>query len=45
MVIFRAMAKIRFPARVQLISAMNPSPSGHYKNIHHRTTPQFYDIF
>lgn len=39
-IISRAMAKIRFPARVQLIAAMNPSPSGHYKGIHHRTTPQ-----
>lgn len=39
-VISRAMAKVRFPARVQLIAAMNPSPSGHYQGIHNRTAPQ-----
>ncbi|WP_437437123.1 ATP-binding protein [Serratia fonticola] len=30
-VISRASAKVRFPARVQLIAAMNPSPTGHYQ--------------
>ncbi|WP_320410060.1 hypothetical protein [Candidatus Williamhamiltonella defendens] len=31
MVISRAIAKIRFPVRVQLISVMHPSPSRYYK--------------
>ncbi|MFI8417237.1 YifB family Mg chelatase-like AAA ATPase [Serratia sp. NPDC078593] len=39
-VISRANAKVRFPARVQLIAAMNPSPTGHYQGIHNRTPPQ-----
>lgn len=39
-VISRANAKITFPACVQLIAAMNPSPTGHYQGIHNRTTPQ-----
>lgn len=39
-VISRASAKVRFPARVQLIAAMNPSPTGHYQGIHNRTPPQ-----
>lgn len=39
-IISRANAKIRFPARVQLIAAMNPSPTGHYQGIHSRTPPQ-----
>ncbi|QCR37585.1 YifB family Mg chelatase-like AAA ATPase [Nissabacter sp. SGAir0207] len=39
-VISRARAKICFPARVQLIAAMNPSPTGHYRGIHHRTSSQ-----
>ena len=30
-VISRANAKVCFPARVQLIAAMNPSPTGHYQ--------------
>lgn len=38
--ISRATAKVRFPARVQLIAAMNPSPTGHYQGIHNRTPPQ-----
>lgn len=38
--ISRAKAKISFPARVQLIAAMNPSPTGHYQGIHNRTNPQ-----
>lgn len=39
-VISRANAKITFPACVQLIAAMNPSPTGHYQGTHNRTTPQ-----
>lgn len=38
--ISRAKAKISFPARVQLIAAMNPSPTGHYQGIHNRSSPQ-----
>ncbi len=29
-IISRANAKIQFPARFQLVAAMNPSPTGHY---------------
>ncbi len=36
----RANAKVSFPARVQLIAAMNPSPTGHYQGIYSRTSPQ-----
>lgn len=39
-VISRANAKVTFPARFQLIAAMNPSPTGHYQGTHNRTTPQ-----
>lgn len=39
-IISRANAKIRFPARFQLIAAMNPSPTGHYTGTHNRTSPQ-----
>ncbi|MDF7671304.1 YifB family Mg chelatase-like AAA ATPase [Orbaceae bacterium ESL0721] len=39
-VISRANAKVKFPARFQLIAAMNPSPTGHYQGTHNRTTPQ-----
>ncbi|OCG58321.1 YifB family Mg chelatase-like AAA ATPase [Gilliamella sp. Nev3-1] len=39
-IISRANAKIKFPARFQLIAAMNPSPTGHYQGTHNRTTPQ-----
>ncbi|OOF70061.1 YifB family Mg chelatase-like AAA ATPase [Rodentibacter caecimuris] len=39
-IISRANAKIQFPARFQLIAAMNPSPTGHYTGSHNRTTPQ-----
>ncbi|WP_114194965.1 YifB family Mg chelatase-like AAA ATPase [Edaphovirga cremea] len=39
-VISRTRAKVCFPARVQLITAMNPSPTGHYQGIHNRTQPQ-----
>jgi len=38
--ISRAQAKVRFPARFQLIGAMNPSPSGDYQGIHSRSSPQ-----
>lgn len=39
-IISRANAKIQFPARFQLIGAMNPSPTGHYTGTHNRTSPQ-----
>lgn len=39
-IISRANAKIQFPAKFQLIAAMNPSPTGHYSGIHNRTSPQ-----
>lgn len=38
--ISRARAKVTYPARFQLIAAMNPSPSGHYQGRHNRSTPQ-----
>lgn len=37
--ISRAQAKVDFPARIQLIAAMNPSPTGHYQGQHNRTPP------
>lgn len=39
-VVSRASAKVCFPARVQLIAAMNPSPTGHYQGMHNRASPQ-----
>ncbi|MCO6524549.1 MAG: YifB family Mg chelatase-like AAA ATPase [Candidatus Schmidhempelia sp.] len=39
-VISRANSKVTFPAKVQLVAAMNPSPTGHYQGIHNRTNPQ-----
>lgn len=39
-IISRAQAKVRFPARFQLIAAMNPSPSGNYQGTHNRSSPQ-----
>ncbi|TDQ56144.1 magnesium chelatase family protein [Mesocricetibacter intestinalis] len=39
-IISRASSKIRFPARFQLIAAMNPSPTGHYQGPHNRSGPQ-----
>ncbi|MDR0806368.1 MAG: YifB family Mg chelatase-like AAA ATPase [Enterobacteriaceae bacterium] len=39
-IISRASAKVCFPARVQLIAAMNPSPTGHYQGIQSRSNPQ-----
>lgn len=38
--IARAQAQIRFPARFQLIAAMNPSPTGHYRGKQARNSPQ-----
>ncbi len=39
-IISRAQAKVRYPARFQLVGAMNPSPSGDYKGVHSRSGPQ-----
>lgn len=39
-IISRTRAKVCYPARVQLIAAMNPSPSGHYQGMHHRLPAQ-----
>ncbi|WP_418887732.1 ATP-binding protein [Mannheimia varigena] len=39
-IISRANAKVQFPARFQLIAAMNPSSTGHYQGAHNRTSPQ-----
>lgn len=39
-VISRTAAKVTFPAKFQLIAAMNPSPTGHYQGTHNRTSPQ-----
>ncbi|CDL85614.1 YifB family Mg chelatase-like AAA ATPase [Xenorhabdus szentirmaii] len=39
-VISRAKAKVCFPAQVQLIAAMNPSPTGYYQGINNRSSPQ-----
>ncbi|WP_297200503.1 YifB family Mg chelatase-like AAA ATPase [uncultured Pluralibacter sp.] len=38
--ISRTRAKISYPARFQLIAAMNPSPTGHYQGTHNRCTPE-----
>ncbi|MDC9581426.1 YifB family Mg chelatase-like AAA ATPase [Xenorhabdus sp. PR6a] len=38
-VISRARAKVRFPAQVQLIAAMNPSPTGYHQGMHNRSSP------
>ncbi|MEG3127622.1 YifB family Mg chelatase-like AAA ATPase [Pantoea cypripedii] len=38
--ISRTRAKVTYPARFQLIAAMNPSPTGHYQGTHNRCTPQ-----
>ncbi|AFJ48851.1 YifB family Mg chelatase-like AAA ATPase [Shimwellia blattae] len=35
----RTRAKIHYPARFQLIAAMNPSPGGHYQGELNRSTP------
>ncbi|PKF49719.1 YifB family Mg chelatase-like AAA ATPase [Enterovibrio nigricans] len=39
-VISRANGKTRFPARFQLIGALNPSPTGHYEGQLARSNPQ-----
>ncbi|HEY4468657.1 MAG TPA: YifB family Mg chelatase-like AAA ATPase [Klebsiella sp.] len=38
--ISRTRAKIDYPARFQLIAAMNPSPTGHYHGQHNRASPE-----
>lgn len=38
--ISRARAKVTFPACFQLVAAMNPSPSGNYRGLHNRCSPQ-----
>lgn len=38
--ISRARAKVTYPARFQLIAAMNPSPTGHYRGNHNRCSPE-----
>ncbi|MGF1701860.1 YifB family Mg chelatase-like AAA ATPase [Photobacterium makurazakiensis] len=39
-VISRATSKTNFPARFQLIGALNPSPTGYYEGSQSRTNPQ-----
>ncbi|OEE12781.1 YifB family Mg chelatase-like AAA ATPase, partial [Aliivibrio fischeri] len=39
-VISRAASKTRFPARFQLVGALNPSPTGYYEGNQTRTNPQ-----
>lgn len=39
-IISRAQGKTRFPARFQLIGALNPSPTGYYEGNQARTNPQ-----
>ncbi|MEJ2766772.1 YifB family Mg chelatase-like AAA ATPase [Photobacterium sp. MCCC 1A19761] len=39
-VISRATSKTRFPARFQLVGALNPSPTGYYEGNQTRTNPQ-----
>lgn len=38
--ISRTRAKVTYPARFQLIAAMNPSPTGHYRGNHNRCSPE-----
>jgi len=38
--ISRTRAKVTYPARFQLIAAMNPSPTGHYSGNHNRCSPE-----
>ena len=38
--ISRTRAKVTYPARFQLIAAMNPSPTGHYQGNHNRASPE-----
>src|SRR5699024_5052118 len=35
-----ANAKVTYPAKFQLIAAMNPSPTGHYQGNYTRSNPQ-----
>ncbi|MDF2155089.1 YifB family Mg chelatase-like AAA ATPase [Vibrio sp. CAU 1672] len=39
-IISRAQGKTRFPARFQLVGALNPSPTGYYEGHQARTNPQ-----
>ncbi|PTC02097.1 ATP-dependent protease [Vibrio mediterranei] len=39
-IISRAQGKTRFPARFQLVGALNPSPTGYYEGNQSRTNPQ-----
>ncbi|WP_153448060.1 YifB family Mg chelatase-like AAA ATPase [Vibrio algicola] len=39
-IISRAASKTRFPARFQLVGALNPSPTGYYEGSQSRTNPQ-----
>ncbi|RSD32761.1 YifB family Mg chelatase-like AAA ATPase [Vibrio pectenicida] len=39
-IISRAQGKTRFPARFQLVGALNPSPTGYYEGNHSRANPQ-----
>jgi len=39
-IISRAAGKTRFPARFQLVGALNPSPTGYYEGNQARTNPQ-----
>ena len=39
-IISRAQGKTRFPARFQLVGALNPSPTGYYDDHHSRANPQ-----
>ncbi|KJY82497.1 ATP-dependent protease [Vibrio galatheae] len=39
-IISRAQGKTRFPARFQLVGALNPSPTGYYEGNHSRVNPQ-----
>lgn len=39
-IISRAAGKTRFPARFQLVGALNPSPTGYYEGEQSRTNPQ-----
>jgi hypothetical protein len=41
----RANHKITFPARFQLIAAMNPTPTGHYQGQYNRSNPRLASSF
>lgn len=40
-IISRAAGKTRFPARFQLVGALNPSPTGYYEGTQSRANPQY----